>query len=415
MTTQNFSAGSTAPGLQTVQQSPSSPQSFQGASPATANTSLADPKLSRITEKHEGSAKSTVSEGSGIAKIHHDFARAIGERTGLADDTCELIAFWAISTWFQSFISISPCLVITGPRPQALLLFSILGGICSYPRRLIHFRRGDLKHVVYACTQLIMAQNLDGRTADLIGELTHVGFNVAEMSNEFVSSTRAIYVGESSSFGRIQNSIVVDLPDFTGSPCRVVAHAWMGYETANQKNMMVFREKIKNQVRASAFNPSGLTSEMFSVASALGNCLVGAPDLQARLVHLLADEDRQLKADRAASTQGLIASAMLDLFHRQPKRVLVKEITAETNRFLEARGQSERLSPEEIGRRLKKLGFSTQKSTSDGMSLSFEHKTQVHVHDVASAFFVFDSMPSALKSDCNYCLKYRQSTKEAQE
>jgi hypothetical protein len=48
------------------------------------------------------------------------FKRMIAERTGLPHDVSALVAFWAISTWFQEALPVIPCLVITGPAHEAM-------------------------------------------------------------------------------------------------------------------------------------------------------------------------------------------------------------------------------------------------------------------------------------------------------
>jgi hypothetical protein len=49
------------------------------------------------------------------------FKRMIAGRTSLPDSVSAMVAFWAISTWFQEALPVIPCLVITGPAHEAMV------------------------------------------------------------------------------------------------------------------------------------------------------------------------------------------------------------------------------------------------------------------------------------------------------
>jgi hypothetical protein len=79
-------------------------------------------------------------------QIYHWIKQSIQAQTYLPEDLADLVAIWAISTWFQGVLPVLPCLAISGPPDGATRLLSILRDFCLAPVLLAEFRRGDLKN-----------------------------------------------------------------------------------------------------------------------------------------------------------------------------------------------------------------------------------------------------------------------------
>jgi hypothetical protein len=139
------------------------------------------------------------------------------------------------------------------------------------------------------------------------------------------------------------------------------------------------------------FAPSGLSLESYNIANALGSCIVEAPDLQTQLVELLKPKDRQHLADRSGSLDALIVGATLNLRHQGKDQVFVKEITTELNRLLEARGENQRLNPEKVGHRLKKIGMLTCRLSQFGNGLVLDQANRVRLDELAAVYLQEDS------------------------
>jgi hypothetical protein len=108
--------------------------------------------------------------------LHTQIKRMIAERTSFPDSVSALVAFWAISTWFQEALTIFPCLVITGDVHEGMVLLAVLRDLCRTPTLLAGFKRADLKDLNGYRTLLISEPNLDNRTAALLGNLTNRDF-----------------------------------------------------------------------------------------------------------------------------------------------------------------------------------------------------------------------------------------------
>jgi hypothetical protein len=110
-------------------------------------------------------------------------------------------------------------------------------------------------------------------------------------------------------------------------------------------------------VRSLWFHPRGLSPEAHTIANALGSCVVDAPHLQSELVTLLRPQTQQQIADRSSSVEALVPGVALALCHSGKEEIYVKEIAAEINRLLVARGETMQMSPEKVGHKLKKIGL----------------------------------------------------------
>jgi hypothetical protein len=285
-----------------------------------------------------------------IGYLHDQFARTIAGRTCLSDSVSALVAFWAISTWFQDALAIIPCLVITGPPHQAMLVLNVLRDLCRRSVPLAEFKRSDLRDFSTNCTMLSSEPFLNNKMAALLGNCTNQGFTVVEQGRLVnVAGSKAVYIGEDPAINKIQHSLYVDVatPPFVNAPL----HGRSTKETLDllQARMVIYRNSNLSRVKALEFNPSGLSLEVTAVANALGSCLVNAPGLQTRLLDLLRPQDQEQIADRCDSIEAIVVAAALNLSHQQKEQVFVKEIAAEVNRLLEARGESMRLNPEKVG------------------------------------------------------------------
>jgi len=286
--------------------------------------------------------------------------RSVLALTHLPEDAAELVAFWAISTWFPDALSVRPCLVITGPAHDATVVLLILRDFCRWPVLLAEFRRSHLK-ALEGCgrTNLISVPNLDKRTAALFGNLTNPKFFVVEGDSlTRCSYSTAIYAGEDPVAHTIQNSIHIHLTPKHAEPPR--RPEWLQehikYVPGHLKQ---YRDANLGHVRWSEFVPSGLSSGTWAVGEALGSCIVGAPELQKKVVALLKTPDQRRHFEMSDTIEAVVVEAIRNLTREGRKHAYVREIAAEVNRLLEARGETVRLSPEKIGHRLKKLDLRT--------------------------------------------------------
>ena len=341
---------------------------------------------------------------SEIYELHDQIKLIIAGRTRLPDSVNGLIAFWAISTWFLEAFTVFPCLVITGPAHEAMILLGALNDLCRAPTLLAGFRRADLKALNGYRTLLISEPNLDNRTAALLGNLTNRHFAlIEEGSYLYGAGSRAIYIGEDTTIKRIQHSVCVNVttPPHVDPP--IPSQSWPETKDSLQKRLLKYRSKNLGKVQSLGFHPRGLSSEAHAIANVLGSCVVDAPHLQSELVSLLRPEHAQHIADRSSSVEALAAGAALALCHKGKDAIYVKEIAAEVNRLLVVRGETMQLSPEKVGHKLKKLGLFTRRLSQAGNGLTLDQATRIRLHEVARAFLGEDYLPGTENLHCQLC------------
>ena len=128
-----------------------------------------------------------------------------------------------------------------------------------------------------------------------------------------------------------------------------------------------------------------------------------APQLVEELVTLLRPQDQQHIGDRLDSVEALVVGAVLTLCHQGKDQIFVKEIAAEVNRLLEARGDTARFSPEKVGHRLRKVGLLTRRLSQTGNGLILDQATRIRLHEVAAAYRGEDSMQEDGNLHCPLC------------
>jgi hypothetical protein len=329
-----------------------------------------------------------------VLEIFTWIKRSVLAQTHLPEDVAELIAFWVISTWFQDALTVLPCLVITGPAHDAMVVLRILGVFCRMSVRVADFRKGDLATLNQGChTALISEPNLNNRNAALLGNLTNTGFLVvADGRATDYSMSRAIYAGEHPVPHKVQNSIHFHIPPTNAAP--PASPKWLQKTIERMPGHLdQYREKNLHHVRCWTIVPSGACSETAAIAAALGRCIVGAPELQEKIVALLKTHDRRRLFEMSETIEAVVVEATRALSQDGREHAYVREIAAEVNRLLEARGETVRLSPEKVGHRLKKLGLRTRPLSQTGNGLTFDKATVAGIQQVAAVYLMKD-MPA---------------------
>jgi hypothetical protein len=329
-----------------------------------------------------------------VLEIFTWIKRSVLAQTSLPEDVAELIAFWVISTWFQDALTVLPCLLLTGPAHDATVVLLILGVFCRMSVRVGEFRKGDLETLKRSChTALIFEPALNNRNAALLGNLTNRGSLVVTAGCAIdYSMSRAIYAGEHPVPHKIQNSIHVHIPATNVAP--PARPKWL-QETIERMpgHLDQYRAKNLHHVRGWTIVPSGVSSEAAAIAAALGRCIVGAPELQEKIVALLKTHDQRRLFEMSETIEAVVVEATRALSRDGRKHAYVREITAEVNRLLEGRGETVRLSPEKVGHRLKKLGLRTRPLSQTGNGLTFDKATVVGIQQLA-AVYVMEDIPA---------------------
>ena len=323
--------------------------------------------------------------------------------TYLSDSASALVAYWVLSTWFQDALTVCPCLVLTGPPHEAMVVLRALKDLCLQPRLLAGFKRSDFRHLAGYRTLLLAEPNLGNRDADLLGTLTNWDFMLIEGEYLRCGGSTAVYIGEERAIKRIQHSIYVDVTARRHATPLDPDQSLLKTMNSLGNRLADYRQVNLEKVRCLKLTPCGLSLEVHAVANALGSCLMDAPQLVEELVTLLRPQDQQQIADRSDSIEALVVGAVLTLCHQGKDQIFVKEIAAEVNRVFEERGETTHLSPEKAGRKLRKVGLLTRRLSQAGNGLILDQPTRIHVHELVATYQGEDPMQEDRNLHCPLC------------
>jgi hypothetical protein len=326
------------------------------------------------------------------------FARiklAIAKQTHLSDKENALITLWVFSTWFHDVLSIAPVLVITGPARDGDAVLRALYAFCYHPVLVAGMTGAGLSAIQWdkKPTLLIFEPNLSRRSAALLSSSTRRGYLAlrtvpgASRSAFDYYGSKATYAGEDPPIrAMLQHCVHINaLPAF-GVYSEHVAP--MTEETTEnlQNQLLHYRSEHLPEVSKLELSAAGFSPDFNAIASALGECIVNAPDLQNELVSLLTPYSDQQIAERLDDLGTLSVGAALALCHQGKDQIRISEIAAEVNRVLRDRGERIKYRPENVGHRLKKAGLLSRRVSAAGNGFVLDHATQVRIHEVAATY-----------------------------
>ena len=297
------------------------------------------------------------------------FARvqqAIEERTHISNKQSALLTFWVFSTWFQNVLTVLPCLAITGRAQEGEAILRTLQAYSYHPHLLAGLNSQSLKVIQWGCdpTLLISEPNLGRRMAVFLGCSTSRGYLAMKQDGHTYDyfGPKAVYLGEDPPIrSMLQNCLHIEASAKLKVGPNPVPMQSKEARQSLQNQLLQYRIRNLRSVFKSDFNMSAMSPESNAVASALGRCIVDAPELQAQLESLLTPYSRQEMAERLDDLGTLVVGAAFNLCHTEKTQILVGEIAHEVNRVLRDRGERLQFSAEKVGHKLKKLGLLTRR------------------------------------------------------
>lgn len=292
-----------------------------------------------------------------------------------------------------------------------------LRATCYHPILLVGLTSAALDSIRWQLnpTLLINEPALSARLATLMGSSTGRGYLACIKADGCPTSPppdyfcpKAIYLGEDLP----AKSVLHNYLHISASRAPEVESqhaAPLSAETRKsiQNQLLGYRLENLSAVVQSDFTVSGLTSELNAIATALGRCIVDAPDLRAELVSLLTPFSEHQLAERRDSLGMLAVGAALSLCHQGKVQVLVGEITAEVNRIQKDRGERLQYSPEKVGHKLKRAGLLSRRLGAAGNGFLLDHATRVLLHEVAAAYGCGGWADDEHNLHCPLCEQYK--------
>jgi hypothetical protein len=176
-----------------------------------------------------------------------------------------------------------------------------------------------------------------------------------------------------------------------------------------QPKFLLHRLNHLNDASRPMLDVVGLTGPTQELAHTLAAGLAGDDTLCSRIVARLRQRDREIETERAAGVEAVVVEALLFSSHEGARStVRAAELADYTNEILHGRAADCEVSPEQVGWRLKALGFHTESIGSAGKGLHLDPAVRTRIHRLARNFEV-RSLQAGPRPQCAYCVAIERS------
>ena len=311
---------------------------------------------------------------------------------GFSEDVSLLATHFVFATWFAELFAIAPCLVIGGPRSEALLLLDLLGCVVCRP---LHF--GDLERTILTClpyglqpTLLLSHQSTRPRAKELLAISSRRGCQLARGTNVVEAfHSKAIYCGTSLANDDLGGGAIrIHLAPIRGHLAVLSPEDQLRIANEFQPKLLAYRAANHVAVSRSTFDVPELSSEIRILARTLGACVIGAPEIQADLQRILESYDGEARAEHWCDVRCVAIEVLFAFCHTRPDaKVYVGEITAAIEEIQKNSGETGALEARQIGEILRSLGIHSKRDR-QGFSIVLTERMRRQVHDLARDFEV---------------------------
>jgi hypothetical protein len=313
--------------------------------------------------------------------------RSLLATQGFSDEVSLISTHFVFAAWFRNGALPAPCLTITGPPAEALLLLQLLG--CLVPRGLPVMELSSNGFLAITDqlhpTWLIDARFLSGHSRRLLSaSCTPRAKVVWKDSVVDFGLAKAIYVG------------AVTVPEFSldfslhvhvapSTDCLGALDDQFREQIIAefQPKFLGYRIRNLSAVRASRFDIPEMKSETRVIARILGASIVDAPEIQAGIRPMLRAREEQIRERWFTDQTSVVIDVLLAYCHgHKLYAVGVKEIAQAAAVALKARGEPVKLEPRRVGAILDTLGL-PRKRSSRGFRVRLEAEAQRRIHLLA--------------------------------
>jgi hypothetical protein len=305
----------------------------------------------------------------------------------LSEDDAFLAAVFEVASFFADVVP-TLCLWLQGSaKIEAQALLRVLSWFCWHPILLVDDAGIDQLPEHLTTTRLIYAPEPSAPLRKMVSHLQAFGFGVLRGGSLRESRGATVIYSGPTDKGSACADGCLHIPVAPGRqllrPCD---------EERYHASVEEIRAKLLNyhlmnyqEVRLSEFDVTGFTGSTRQIARDLGACLVDAPDLRARLIALLREQNDHERMERSAEMSPVLESLLL-FCHERRTAVHVGDVARTASEILSLRGESASLSPKEAGSKLRLLGFHTSRLDAGGRGLRLTSEIRSRIHKAARAF-----------------------------
>jgi hypothetical protein len=322
-----------------------------------------------------------------IKALFKGIANLFERYIALSAPEAAMVTAWTATTWFPDYLSSPPTLVVSGPdMSHAITFFRLLGCVCRRGLLLAEFSRSSFRSLPMALrpTLLVSQPHLARTMTSLLRASNYRGLFVSGNGGTVldIACSKAVYWGMEGGADLLDDTALHlalpparrDLPQLGVREQDQIANRF-------QPQMLMYRCRTFPQVREphpSSGSPTFPNSEM---ARNLAACIPGEADFAQTLIPFLQRQEQDALARRGCDVNSAVVEVIWAQSH-EAKEIAVSQITELTNALLRCRGEILVYGGQEIGWKLKSLGFYRYRN-GGGMVLRFSRETRLLAHRLA--------------------------------
>jgi hypothetical protein len=307
-------------------------------------------------------------------------------RRGMPEEVAQSATYFGFGSWFTEVLPAVPFLLISGPRPSAILLLQLLGCLVRHPLPLVEISASSLRAVPMQLRPTLLIDNEFARNPllRLLSASSNRNANIVRKGGVMnIFSAKALYRGEEPEDDSIGNGALrIDLfPSDRTLPILTLRDR-QKLAAEFQPALLAYRVRNIEQVAAAQFDYAGVPQEVRPLAGLLAGCIVGAPELQAGVGPLLQTQHSRFRAERWVEPRCVVIEALLSHCHRKGQDgdlVRVGQIAQDVAAILKGRGETMEIQPRAIGATLRVLGLIAKRDGHGyGFALTESFSRRIH-------------------------------------
>jgi len=315
------------------------------------------------------------------AALFAEISALFTEYIGSTPREAALLTAWTCSTWFREAVSTPPTMVISGPdMGHAITLFRLLSCICWRSLMLADVNKSSLLGLVGLHPTLLVNQPGEfPKLWQLLATSNFHGLYVPGSAGRIYNLTgsRALFVGMQNAW--IEGAIHIALPPVqSGLPD---LNGQRQGEIADRVQGKFLMYRLRNLRTVQESHSTARQTSPTQIAHNLLSCTQDDPSIAESIAPILRQYEEEAKVQNNCDVLRAILQVIWTVLHNR-QEISIKHIAGLTNAFLRTRGEILEYSAEEVGWKIKNLGFHRHKSGS-AVVLRPSRENVLHLHLLA--------------------------------
>jgi len=359
-----------------------------------------------------------ATEYGSTRQLFNEIATLVSRASRLPNSAVILVASWVFATWFADRLPVAPVLWITSsPTGSAGPLLQLLTLLCrrallvteptvatlrSLPMQLRPTIVTEVSTITPAFLKALRASNRRGT-------LSVVGNKAVDLyCPKIVVSHQPLRDPAQAGF-----PLEIALPLSNEHIPQLDAEESERLGSEFQEKLLMCRLVTWAKVTTPNFDLGEYTAPTRELAHILAGCIVDDKELQGKIVSLLRPRDREIQVDRTLLLESIVIEGLWAACHdSRYGDVSVTDLTKSVNSILQGRGESQEVSPETVGWKLRGLGLRTDFITGGRKGLQLPNETRAVIHNLAEAYGVRTLQQAGFSASCSACTDLEQKQKK---